>query len=452
MAFNPGIDNSPMWQRPDFSQVNRLGDYIEKRREEAKREADQAAAADKFLKALPEDSRPAGLDPHSLKMMGGREKIAHMQGLIGAQSYQKGQEDLKLDLERRLTLAESLRGMQEQRANTARFPAFAQSLTDATAPSVGQMQDFYEGAPGVMPEESLRPQARPIGPRDFFQAIQSSGYNPGSETDSLLRSIEAGQPKSGGALGPDILAQFGMVPTGGQVNPNGSASLTFGMPPGPPPTGAVPILTTEGGPTGKATFGDKVIDLSPPNSEGKTLTQSETQMLGALDQAEQDLGNIEKLFQKLGPDWGGPISGRVKSTLSGGQNPNIAAVQNAITAATPNLARGVFREVGVLTDEDVKRYQALLPTAYDTDAVRKVKLDQLRERIREGRKETISNLRKAGRDLSGFEKPARSTELDRTPAAAVDELEAARAALKSGKNPEAVKKLFKQRTGQDFPE
>ena len=250
----------------------------------------------------------------------------------------------------------------------------------------------------------------------------------------------------------DVFKQFGFVPSGGQLNPNGTASINFGMPAGPKPTGAVPILTSEGQPTGKATFGDKVIDLSPPNSEGKTLTQSETQMLGALEQAETDLSTLEKLFEKLGQDWGGPVSGRVKSTLSGGQNPNIAAVQNAITAATPNLARGVFREVGVLTDEDVKRYQALLPTAYDTDAVRKVKMGQLRERIKEGRKETMSNMRKAGRDLSGFDKPARSTELDRTPARVKDELDAARAALESGKNPDAVKKLFKQRTGQDFHE
>ena len=200
MPFAPGIDNSPMWQPADYRQVNRLGDMLEKRREETKRDTQAANAAEQFLKALPDDALSAD-EKSRLPLLSGQGKIARMQGLLGAQAYQKGQEDVKLDIERRLSLAESLRGMQEQRANNARFPAFAQSLTDATAPGVGQMQDFYEGPPGLgnagMPDESQRPQSRPITPRDFFQSLQSSGYNPGNETDSLLRSIEAGNERGG---------------------------------------------------------------------------------------------------------------------------------------------------------------------------------------------------------------------------------------------------------------
>jgi hypothetical protein len=227
------------------------------------------------------------------------------------------------------------------------------------------------------------------------------GISPGGAAD-LAMALEKMKPRQ--SMGPDMLKQFGFVPTGGQVNPNGSASLTFGKPEPVYSDRATPILTDTGQPTGKALFEGKPIDLSPPNSEGKTLTQSETQMLGAFNQAEEDLGNLEKMFKALGPDWGGPVSGRVKSAIGMGQNPNIAAIENAITAATPNLARGVFREVGVLTDEDIKRYKALLPTAYDTDAVRKVKMDQLRERIKQGRTKTLDVMRKAGRDLSGFDK------------------------------------------------
>jgi len=221
---------------------------------------------------------------------------------------------------------------------------------------------------------------------------------------SLMEDILKGGRSEGPSM--EMLSRLGFVPSGGQLNPNGTASLQFGPPAPPAPTTAKPLMTEGGQPTGKATFGDKVIDLSPPNSEGKTLTQSETQMLGALNQAEEDLSTLEKLFKDLGPDWGGPLSGRAKSIVGMGQNPNIAAVENAITAATPNLARGVFREVGVLTDEDIKRYKALLPTAYDTDAVRQVKMKQLRERIKQGKRETFEMLRKAGRDLSGFDKGA----------------------------------------------
>jgi hypothetical protein len=85
-----------------------------------------------------------------------------------------------------------------------------------------------------------------------------------------------------------------------------------------------------------------------------------------------------------------------------GQNPNIAALDNAITAATPNLARGVFREVGVLTDQDVARYKQLLPAPTDTEEVRSRKTKQLRERIAQGKKQMVESLNAAGRDVTGF--------------------------------------------------
>jgi hypothetical protein len=125
--------------------------------------------------------------------------------------------------------------------------------------------------------------------------------------------------------------------------------------------------------------------------------------LAALNQAEQDLAKLEAQYQALGADYGGPVSARAKSWAMGGNNPDIIGLETAITAATPNLARGVFREVGVLTDQDVKRYSSLFPMPTDTQAVRNQKFKQLKARIAEGKKETMDMLRKSGRDLSGFE-------------------------------------------------
>jgi hypothetical protein len=144
------------------------------------------------------------------------------------------------------------------------------------------------------------------------------------------------------------------------------------------------------------------IRYGPPRAEGKALTQEEVGRITALNQAEMDLNRLEELYKSLGSDYGGPLAGRLKSAAAGGQNQHIAALQNAIIGATPNLARGVFREVGVLTDEDVKRYAQLLPGPFDTDAVRKTKLNQLRERIIVGRKEMVTSLKSAGRDVEGF--------------------------------------------------
>jgi hypothetical protein len=140
----------------------------------------------------------------------------------------------------------------------------------------------------------------------------------------------------------------------------------------------------------------------PPKAEGKALTQEEVGRIASLNQAENDLNVLEKLYAGMGAGYGGPVSGRIKSLAMAGQNPNIAAMENAITAATPNLARGVFREVGVLTDQDIARYQRLLPSPTDTDEVRKRKVKQLRDRIAIGRKQMIGSLKSAGRDVAGF--------------------------------------------------
>lgn len=175
------------------------GDSLANAIEHHKKLGSQAKAFETLLSTLSEDERPISLD--EFKNLSAQDKVSTGAGFLQAQGYQHAQEEMKNAQQRRLTLADSLQGAQEQRANTARFPEFARSLTEATAPTTGQMQDFYEGPPGVMPEESLRPQARAITPRDFFQSLQSSGYNPGNETDSLLRSIEAGNER-GGVLQP----------------------------------------------------------------------------------------------------------------------------------------------------------------------------------------------------------------------------------------------------------
>ncbi len=135
--------------------------------------------------------------------------------------------------------------------------------------------------------------------------------------------------------------------------------------------------------------------------KGKDLVAGELQILNSLDQAEKDLGTLEKMFNDAGPGYGGPVSGRAKGVL-GGLDTTTAAINNARISATPNLARGVFREVGVLTDKDVERYAKLLPSPNDTPELRTQKFAQLKQRLNEGRKLTIENLSKAGRNVSEF--------------------------------------------------
>ncbi len=410
--------------------IEKLGEGISKAIDAKKRRNAAAKAASALFKNSPDLQKHLGISPEDFEAMSADDKLNTTEGGIAG-----------LKLHEELAKARDLH--EAHKAQLGEFLA-KQNERQAMTDIAGQLSQQGQ-APGDLPFD-ISPEEfdRRTAPPDLMSAIaklpRGREISP-SATADLATALEKIKPRA--SLGPEMFKGFGFVPNGGQLNPNGTASVTFGPPDPVYGKNAEPILTKDGQPTGKALYNGKVIDLSPTDSEGKTLTQSETQMLGALDQAENDLGNLEKLFKDLGPDWGGPVSGRVKSAIGMGQNPNIAAVENAITAATPNLARGVFREVGVLTDEDIKRYKALLPTAYDTDAVRRVKMDQLRARIKQGRVETMETMRKAGRDLSGFDKKSAPE--------ASDALKQAREAMKT-KDPAAVRKRYKEITGQDYPE
>lgn len=414
-----------------------LGAAMEKR----KNENAQAKASEALFKSTPELQDALQIDEEHFKGLSSREKNELVRGGIGKlslmESLARGQQERQM--------AESVLNQRAQQE--ARFRAGGLALG-----RLGEMGQEPDSVPGPFSNEEFDRRTRQPGMMDVFRELGAAGAATGAgvdlrNVDDFSRALANAQPKAT-MLGPEVFKQFGMVPQGGQMNPNGSASLNFGMPTPPTPTSIKPLSVEGGGPSGKGLFGDKIVDIQAPNAEGKTLTQSENQMLGALNQAGTDLDNLEKIFKKLGPDWGGPVSGRAKNAISMGQSPDITAVENAINAATPNLARGVFREVGVLTDEDIKRYKALLPTAYDTDSVRKVKMDQLRERIVQGKKETMDSLRKAGRDLSGFDKAAKS-DATKPPANAAGKsheqlIQEANAAIAGGADETKVRERLKQ--------
>jgi hypothetical protein len=156
---------------------------------------------------------------------------------------------------------------------------------------------------------------------------------------------------------------------------------------------------------------DKQFYRSGPNDEwhpvadkkndAKALTATELQQIQAIGQSGRDLDALEAAYAELGPDWGGPVGGRVLALDP--TDPNVSRIDSLVTGATPNLARGVFREVGVLTDDDVKRYQKLLPGRNDTAAQRKQKLNDLRARLQHSRAETLKTLKAAGRDVDNLQ-------------------------------------------------
>ena len=68
----------------------------------------------------------------------------------------------------------------------------------------------------------------------------------------------------------------------------------------------------------------------------------------------------------------------------------------------PNLARGVFSEVGVLTDHDVELYRKTLPTLSQPDKIKKSVAALTLRAIRNSLQNDIGVQARIGNDMSGL--------------------------------------------------
>jgi hypothetical protein len=96
----------------------------------------------------------------------------------------------------------------------------------------------------------------------------------------------------------------------------------------------------------------------------------------------------------------GPIVGAFR-----GANPwdtNAQTIKAQLNAIVPNLARGVYGEVGVLTDNDIKQYTKTIPTLTSTDDVRNAILYITLNQIRKNVEIKIKNQASGQRDMSGY--------------------------------------------------
>jgi hypothetical protein len=137
------------------------------------------------------------------------------------------------------------------------------------------------------------------------------------------------------------------------------------------------------------------------NPAGKPLSQSEVDDITMIETAAKTLSDIETAHGGISGVQKGPLLGRIA-----GLNPydeDIRQLEKLIDSVTPALARGVFREVGVLTDSDIQRYRGMLPSArMDPEVAKKVFAD-LKRKIQDTYSIAIGNLGKAGRDISKFD-------------------------------------------------
>lgn len=160
----------------------------------------------------------------------------------------------------------------------------------------------------------------------------------------------------------------GMVPKGVTINADGKMSTTY---------------EPEGGKQKK----DK-------------LLQDQMKIMTAIEGVTGTLGTIEEAVKNIKAR--GPIAGAIR-----GKNPYDVEAQRLealVNSLTPGLARGVFGEVGVLTDKDIERYKKLIPNIATDPSVADVILKDLKKKLIDTRKANIRVWSASGYDTEGLEK------------------------------------------------
>lgn len=115
------------------------------------------------------------------------------------------------------------------------------------------------------------------------------------------------------------------------------------------------------------------------------------------------VNQIGVLQQNLKKDQTSFFGGNVKKVMASlGQNADAGTVQAQITALVPQVAKGIYGEVGVLTDQDTARYTQTLPNLtspeQQNDAVTALTLTALRN----GVKSKLDVAAASNLDVSGF--------------------------------------------------
>lgn len=140
------------------------------------------------------------------------------------------------------------------------------------------------------------------------------------------------------------------------------------------------------------------LDSIRKSKGGRYLTQGE---LKPITDIQTIVGQAETLTRLINDVDTGPIVGIIKSV-----NPYDTKAQlmkSAITAIVPKLARGVYGEVGVLTDADIENYSRTIANLKNTTDVNKAVMAMTLDIATRSLANQLNSLSAGGRDVSRFE-------------------------------------------------
>ena len=119
----------------------------------------------------------------------------------------------------------------------------------------------------------------------------------------------------------------------------------------------------------------------------------------------------------------GPVVGLIRDLNPWDTDAQLLAKK--VTAAVPTLARGVFGEVGVLTNADMETYKSLLPNNRSNEAAAKVLFEFLTKKLETTYKDRIGALGGQGYSTKGFDPLPSSGAPKPKPVVSGDDLQAA---------------------------
>ncbi len=140
------------------------------------------------------------------------------------------------------------------------------------------------------------------------------------------------------------------------------------------------------------------LDAIRKSKGGRVMTQGE---LKPITDIQTIVGQAETLAGFVNSIDTGPIVGIIKSN-----NPydtKAQAMKAAVTAIVPKLARGVYGEVGVLTDADIENYSRTIANLKNTQDVNKAVMAMTLDIATRSLANQLNSLSAGQRDVSRFE-------------------------------------------------
>lgn len=140
-----------------------------------------------------------------------------------------------------------------------------------------------------------------------------------------------------------------------------------------------------------------VVGLARASAGGEVLDAT---TLAKLEKINEVVGELQELSDVLLDTKTGPILGALRSNIP--YDDKAVQIKALIQGLVPSLARGVYGEVGVLTDQDINNYIKTLPNLSSTEAQKKLLLDMTKKTLSRTLEGTIKTQAMGGRDVSGF--------------------------------------------------